>query len=108
MRGVDADLGELVVGPVDLGQGGGLGASDQDQPGPGRVLERGDGCGVDRALLVQAGQRAQAGGVALAGLEEVGPRAGQLQQPDGVAGGGGVEDDVVVGAVADLVGQQSR
>ena len=51
---------------------------------------------VLRALLFQAGQRPEAGGVALAGLEKAAPRAGQLQQADGMAGRGGVENDVVV------------
>ena len=75
--------------------GDSLRAGDQDQSGALRVGERGDRVGVDGALLVEPGQRAQAGGVALAVVEEVGPRPGQLQQPDGVAGGGGVEQDVV-------------
>ena len=50
-----------------------------------------------RSWLVEAGQRTEAGRVAEPVFEEGGPFAGELEQPDGVAGRGGVEDDVVVG-----------
>ena len=57
-------------------------------------------------MLLQSGQRAQAGGVSLAGRQEIGPGTGQLKQPDGVAGRGGVEDDVLILPVGRVVGEQ--
>ena len=90
-----ADRGEFTVGAGDLGKGRRLGAGHQHEAGALRVGQRRDRVGVDGALLVQTGQRSQAGCVALAFVEELGPRAGQLQQPDGVPGRGGVEQDVV-------------
>jgi len=71
----DPDLAELTIGAVDLGQGRGLRPGHQDQPGHGRVLQRAHGPGIHRALLLQPGQRAETGGIALAGFQEVGPRA---------------------------------
>ena len=93
---VDADGGQLVVGARHFAQGGLLGAGHQHQPGARAVGQRFHRRLVLAALLFQPGQRAQAGRVALARLEKAAPRAGQLQQADGVAGGRGVEDDVLV------------
>ena len=73
MLAADPDQAELTVGAVDLGQGRGLGPGNQHQPGYPGVLQRVHGPRVDRALLLQPGQRAEAGGVALAGFQEVGP-----------------------------------
>ena len=91
-----ADGRELVVRARRLAQGGLLGARHQHQARALRVGQGIDRVLVLRALLLQPGQRAQARRVALAGLEEAAPGAGQLQQADGVAGGCGVEDDVIV------------
>jgi len=98
---------EFLVGSLDLGDRGALGARDEDQTGAGRVAERRDGARVRAALAFQPGERSEAGRVALALVEEVGPRAGQLQEPDGVPGRGGVEDDVVVVGREGRVGEQA-
>jgi hypothetical protein len=90
-----ADGGQLLVGAGHFAQGGLLGAGHQHQAGTRRVGQGVHGGLVLAALLFQTGQGAKAGGVALALLEKAAPRAGQLQQADGVAGGRGVENDVV-------------
>ena len=60
------------------------------------------------ALLFKAGQRAEARGVALAFFEKTAPGARQLQQPDGMPGGRGVKNDVVVAGGQCPVSQQPR
>ena len=102
----DADLPEFTAGAFDLGQRRGLRAADQDHPRVGRVLQRADGPRVHGLLLLQARERAQAGRIALARRQEVGPRPGKLQQADGMPGRRGVEDDVVIPGDQALVGQQ--
>jgi hypothetical protein len=90
-----ADGGQLAVGAGHFAQGGLLGSGHQHQAGTRRVGQRVDGRLVLAALLLQPGQRAEAGGIALALLQKAAPGARQLQQADGVAGGRGVENDVV-------------
>ena len=92
----EPDGGEFPMGAGDLGQRRGLRAGHQNQAGAVRVGQGLDRGGVDGALLLQSGQRSQTRGVALALVEEVRPGPRQLQQPDGVTGGGGVEQDMVV------------
>jgi hypothetical protein len=58
------------------------------------------------ALFFKSSQGAEARGVAFAFLQKTAPGAGQLQQPDGVAGWRGVENDVVVLDRQCRVGQQ--
>ena len=96
----DADPGQLARGARRLGERRRPRPGDEDQPGERSVGEAVDGGAVSRPLLLQTGERPEAGGVALARLEEAAPGAGQLQEADGVAGRRGVEDDVVVGADA--------
>ncbi len=86
---------EFLVGAGDLASAD-AGPGDQHQPGAARVGQGVDGGRVAASLFFQTGQRAQARRVALACVEEAAPGAGQLQQPDGVSGRRGVEDDVVV------------
>ena len=73
-----------------------LGARDQHQPRALGIGQRIHGGFVLGALLFQSGQRAKARRIAFAFFEEAAPGAGQLQQPDGVPGRRGIENDVVV------------
>ena len=100
------DGGQFLVRARGLAQRGALAACHQHQVCAGAVLQRGDGGLVLGALLVEASQRAQARGVALAGFQKAAPRARQAEQADGVAGGRGVEDDVVKAARGCVIGQQ--
>ncbi len=83
-----------------------MGARDEDEACLLQVLKGGDCFGVLGASLLESSQRPQAGGVSFAVVKETGPGAGKLQQPDGMTGRGGVEDDVVVPLVGGIVGQQ--
>lgn len=94
------------MGAGDFGERGSLRPGDQNQPGALRVGEGGDRVRVDAALLFEPGHRAQAGGIAFSVVQEVGPRSGQLQQPDGVPGGGSVEEHVVEVGDGVVVGEQ--
>lgn len=89
------ERGEFAVGAVDLGESGAGGAGDEHEPGALRVRQGVDRGGVHGLLLVEPGERSEARRVTLARREELGPVPGQLQQPDGVSGGGGVEQHVV-------------
>ena len=71
------------------------GAADQHHGGLRRVGQTRHGRGIERLLLLQPGQRAEAGGAAGGGVDELAPGRGQGQQAQGVAGGRGVEDDVI-------------
>ena len=101
-----ADRVQLAVRRRDLVDRGALSAGDQEQQRAVGVGERMDGVGIDGLLLLETGQRPEAGRVALALLEEAGPRAGQLEEAQRVTGGCGVEDDVVVAVGHRGVGQQ--
>ena len=83
---------------LHLGHSGSLRSGDQHHPGAVRVGQRGHGRSVDGALLVQPGQRSQTRCIALPRLQELRPGPGQLQQPDRVAGGRGVEHDLIEAA----------
>ena len=102
-----ADGGQLLVRARGLAQRGTLAARHQYQAGAGAVLQGFDGGLVLGALLVQPGQRAEARGIALAGLQKAAPRARQAEQADGVAGGRGVEEDMVEPARGCVIGQQT-
>ena len=104
--GMDVELGELVQGAGNLAQRGLLGPGDEHQAGAGEVGEGLDGGAVGGAILLESAHGPQAGRVTLAVVEVAGPAAGQLQQADSVAGGGGVEDDVVVAHGGLGVGEQ--
>ena len=91
-----ADRREFFMGAGNFAQGGFLRARHQNQARALRIGQRIDGGLVLAALLFEAGQGTQAGGIALAFVEKAAPGAGQLQQADGVAGGRRIEDDVVV------------
>ena len=104
---VHPECGQFGMGAVDFTQRRAGRAAHQHQAGAVGIGQRGDRGGVGALLLVQARERAQTRSVTLAGVEELCPVPGQLQQPDGVPGGGGVEQDVIEagdGAVA--VGEQ--
>ena len=90
------DPKQLGVGAGGLVESGPLGATDDDQTGAGGVGQGVQGSAVVVSEPVQARDRAEARDVALAVGEVGGPLAGQLKEPDRVAGGGGVEQDVVV------------
>ena len=90
-----ADAGELRAGALGLGERGPLRAADQHERRDLRVAERADAGGVELALVLQAGQRTQAGDPGGVGVDEAGPRRGQREQPQRVTGRRGVEDDVV-------------
>jgi hypothetical protein len=74
-----------------------------------RIGQRVDGGFVNAALLFQSGQRTEAGGAAGVFVEKLIPRLRQTHQAQRVAGGRGVEDDVVVGlrglGIADEAGE---
>jgi hypothetical protein len=91
-----ADGGQFFMGARRLAQRGALRAGHQHQARALHVGQGGHGLLVLAALLLQPGQRPQAGGVALACLQKTAPCARQLQQADGVARGRGVEQDVLV------------
>ena len=90
-----ADGRQLCMGARDLAQRSLLGARDQDQTSPLGIGQGRDGGAVLRALFLQPCQGTEAGRIALAGLEKAAPGPRQLQQPDGVAGRRGIEDDVI-------------
>ena len=87
----DPDRGQFARRPGRLGQGRTVRARDEDQPRDGLVGEPLDGGGIARALLLEPGQRTEAGRIALALLQEARPGARQAEQPDGMAGGRRVE-----------------
>ena len=89
------DVGEFFVGAGDLAQSGLLGACHQNQAGAPAIGQRIDGSLVLSTLLLQPGQRAKAGGIAFALVEEAAPGTRQLQQADGVSGRRGVKNDVL-------------
>ena len=72
-----------------------LGAGDEDQCRERGVGECRDGCRVLLAALVKARERAEAAGAGGVLVDVSAPRARERQQPQGVAGRRGVEDDVV-------------
>ena len=94
----EADCRQLAMGARCFAQGGVLSAGDEDEPGALSIREGLHGGIILCALLFEARERAEARGVAFARFEKARPGDGQLQQPDGVAGRRGVENNVVVGA----------
>jgi hypothetical protein len=91
-----ADGGQFGVGARRLAQGGRCARATST-----RRVRAGSARASTAALywlrcFSRPGQRPEAGGVALALFQKAAPRARQLQQADGVAGGRGVENDVVV------------
>ena len=93
----EADGRQFAMGARRFAQRGILGAGDENEPGALAVRERLHGGVILGALLFEARERPEAGGVALPCFKEARPGDRQLQQPDGVAGRRGVEDDMVVG-----------
>ena len=81
-------------------------AGDQNQARALRIGQGFDRVPVLGALLFKAGKGSEARGVALAFIQKTAPGARQLQQPDRVAGGRGVKNDVVVAGGQCPVGQQ--
>ena len=77
-------------------QGGRLRPRYQDQTGTQWVCQRFDCRLVLAALFLQPSQGAETGGIAFACLQKAAPGSRQLQQANGVAGGGGVKNDVIV------------
>lgn len=72
-----------------------LRAGHQHEPGALRIGQGVNRRPVLRTLLLQPGQRAQAGSVTVAGLQKADSCPWQLQQPDPVAGRRGIEHDVI-------------
>ncbi len=104
----EPDGREFIARARHFAQCRGLRTCNQYQSRARRIGERCDRRLVLAALLLQAGQRAQAGGVSLASLEEAGPGAGQLQQANRVARRCRIEQDVIVVARQRRVGQERR
>jgi hypothetical protein len=90
-----SDCRELVARTLDLTQCGRLSTGHEDQAGTRWIRQCVDSRLVLCLLLFQASQRSETRRVALAGVEEPAPIAGQLQQPDRVPGARGIEDDVI-------------
>ena len=90
-----ADGRQLVACAGRFTQGTTLGACHQHQSGAQRVGQRIHRRLVRHALLFEPGQWAETRGIAFAGFQKTAPRARQLQQADGVAGGGRVKHDVI-------------
>ncbi len=85
-----------------------LGTSNQNHARALRVCQGIDRFFVSRALLFKASQGAETRSVSFAFLQKAAPCSRQLQQPDCVAGGSGVKNDVVVLGRQCIVGQQCR
>ena len=95
-----------MAGAFGFTQGRGIGARHQHDAGFRRVGEAGDGGRVQRLLLFEAGKRPEAGGTVLVGIDKTAPGRGQRQQTQRMAGGGGVEDDMVEGGGRGRVAEQ--
>ena len=85
-----------------------LGAGDEHERGPVRVGELLDGRAVLRLLALQSGAGAEAARALRTCLQVARPGAGKIEQPQGVAGRRGVEQDVVVGVGLLRVDDQPR
>ena len=83
------------------------GPGDQDEACRRRVREPVNRGGIAFALLLQTGKRAEAGCISLTGLQEVLPRPGQLQKPDGVTRRRSVEDDMIIPVDHAGIGQKT-
>ena len=77
----------------------------QDDRRPRRIAQGRQRRLETRLLHLQPRMRAEAGGAPVVALEKAGPRLGQAQQAQGVAGRRGVEDDVV--ELRGVAGQQA-
>ncbi len=83
-----------------------LGTSNQNQARALRVCQRIDGFFVSGTLFFKSSQGTETRSVSFAFLQKAAPRSRQLQQPDGMSSGSGVENDVVVLGRQCRVGQQ--
>lgn len=102
----DAGGGEFGAGSFGFVERGRFGAGDEDYCrflGVLKVLHT--GC-VDGLLRLESGEGAKAGGAGGVGGDEVRPGGGEAEQAEGMAGGRGVENDVVVVFGGDGVGQE--
>ena len=104
---VQPDLLQFRCGAGCFGERAGLGAGDEHELRQCRVAETLQRNGIHRSCPAQPSHRAEARRITLALVEEGGPIPRQVQQPDGVPGGRGVEDDMVVTADAFVVGEQA-
>ncbi len=95
-----------MAGACRLAQGRSARTGDKDQPGQAGIRQAGYRRRIPRALPFQPRQRAKARCIARAGFQKAQPRAGQAQQADGLPGGGGVEDYMVVAAEQGFISQQ--
>ena len=91
-----AGAGELTAGAFGFGERGLLRAADEHERRELWVAERADAGGVELRLILQAGQRTQAGDPGGVCIDEAGPCGRQREQPQRVTGRRGVEDDVVI------------
>ena len=71
-------------------------ARDQNQTRAQGIGQRFDRFPILSTLLFKSGKRSEAGSVAFSFIQKTAPGSRQLQQPDRMAGGCGIENDVVV------------
>jgi hypothetical protein len=100
-----AQIQQLAMRARGLAQGGRIGTRHEHDGGARRIRKRLQPGAEALLLHLQPRVRPQAGCTAVVAFEEAGPGPGQAQQAQGVAGGCGVEDDVVV--ALGVVGQQA-
>ena len=91
-----AQRAQFARGPLRFVERGQLRTAHQHQRRRGSVRQRPDRSLVNRALLFQAGQRAETRRAAGVVVEELIPRLREAHQPQRVAGRGGVEDDMII------------
>ena len=91
----DAERRQLGARARGLSERAVLGSRDQYERREGGVCKCRDRCRVLLAALVKAGERSEAAGARGMLVDVAAPRAWEGQQPQGMPGRRGVEDDVV-------------
>ena len=90
-----ADRAQLLTGSLRFGKGGVVGPSHQNECGGELVSESAQALGVQMLLRFEARQRPQTGRARGVIRDEPCPGGREIQQPDGMAGGGSIEDDMI-------------